>query len=91
MSDSKVIYVNGVVSVKEFKNDKIDKLSLNIKRDDLISFLQEQGEWVNIDLIRKKQVDEKGRTHNPVLNNWKPTPKTQLATDEQPEDSGLPF
>ena len=87
-------YVNGVF-VKTQKTNFGDIIKLSCKVDDLVAFLnqyQENG-WVSIDLLQKKQVDEKGRTHTAVLNDYKPNGQSakpvQVAAGAG--DSDLPF
>lgn len=88
-------YVNGVF-VKTQKTNYGDIIKLSCKVDDLVAFLNEHSSngWVSIDLLQKKQVDEKGRTHTAVLNDFKPNGQ-QYAKPAQlsgaQSDNDLPF
>lgn len=84
------VYVNGMF-IKTQKTNFGDIIKLSVKADDVIQFLKDNQSngWVSIDLLQKKQVDDKGRTHTAVLNNW--VPKTQPAQELAQSDSDLPF
>ena len=91
-------FANGMF-VKSQKTNYGDIIKLSIKVEDFITFLntnKTENGWISVDLLQKKAVDDKGRTHTPVLNNWIPnggantgskTPVNVTADD----DSGLPF
>lgn len=84
----KKTYVNGIF-IKTQSTAYGDILKLSIKTDDLIEFFKQHQNngWVNIDLLKKREVDEKGRTHTAVLNTW----TGGANTNSKQEDSGLPF
>ena len=75
MSEQKQkVYVNGMfVKTQQTNYGPIIKISCKV--EDVIKFLQDNQSngWVDIDLLQKREVDEKGRTHTAVLNDWKPT------------------
>lgn len=88
-------YVNGVF-VKTQKTNFGDIIKLSCKVDDVVAFLQQHSNngWVDIDLLQKKEIDAKGRTHTAVLNDWKPSGQpaakpAQLQAVE--DDNDLPF
>jgi len=73
-------YINGIfITEKEFGDtgDKIMKLSIPI--DTFIEELKQHATngWINIDIKRRRQSDEKGRTHYAQLNTWKPKERTE--------------
>lgn len=85
------VYVNGMF-VKTQQTNYGDIIKLSVKADDVIEFLKtnQQNGWVSIDLLQKREPDEKGRTHTAVLNNWvggaaKPVAAAPVS------DSDLPF
>lgn len=84
------VYVNGMF-VKTQKTTFGDIIKISIKVEDVVKFLNDNSNngWVDIDLLQKKQVDDKGRTHTAVLNNWKPN--KAAAPVSQAQDSDLPF
>lgn len=92
------IFANGMF-VKSQPTNYGDIIKLSIKVEDFVSFLnanKTDSGWVSVDLLQKKTVDEKGRTHTPVLNNWTPNGANNNAVNKQPvslndDDSGLPF
>lgn len=77
--------------VKTQKTTFGDIIKISIKVEDVVKFLQDNSNngWCDIDLLQKKQIDEKGRTHTAVLNNWKPN-KAAVATVAVGADD-LPF
>lgn len=90
-------YVNGVF-VKTQKTAYGDIIKMSCKVEDVVAFLQQHQNngWVDIDLLQKKEVDAKGRTHTAVLNDWKPTgqPVAQAAVVEAAPaeaENDLPF
>jgi len=87
------VYVNGMF-VKTQKTTFGDIIKISIKVEDVVNFLKDNSNngWCDIDLLQKKQVDEKGRTHTAVLNTWKPN-KTVIPNGPGGFDGGsdLPF
>jgi hypothetical protein len=68
------IFANGLF-VKTQPTTYGDIIKLSVKVEDFIEFLksnQTENGWVSIDLLKKKVIDDKNRTHTPVLNNWVP-------------------
>lgn len=51
-----------------FSKSDIEKLSEN---------LNERG-WVNLDMVKRKQVSDKGQTHSITIDTWKPDAKGKL-------------
>ena len=86
------VYVNGMF-VKTQKTTYGDIIKISVKVEDVVKFLQDNSNngWCDIDLLQKKQVDEKGRTHTAVLNNWKPNKTVAAAPVVAEEESDLPF
>jgi len=85
-------------SVPEFSTEQNKKTTKRgCKVEDVVAFLQKhqnEGGWCDIDLLQKQQVDEKGRTHTAVLNDWKPSgqPAAKPAQLEPvASDNDLPF
>lgn len=85
------VYVNGMF-VKTQKTTFGDIIKISVKVEDVVKFLQDNSNngWCDIDLLQKKQVDEKGRTHTAVLNNWKPN-KTASTVSQASGGDDLPF
>jgi hypothetical protein len=92
------IFANGLF-VKSQKTNYGDIIKLSIKVEDFITFLntnKTENGWISVDLLQKKAVDDKGRTHTPVLNNWIPNggantgSKTPVSVTAD-ESSDLPF
>lgn len=95
MSDQKEakVYVNGMF-VKTQKTNFGDIIKLSIKAEDVINFLNDnqQNGWVSIDLLQKREADDKGRTHTAVLNNWTPnTNGAKTGFTAKKVESDLPF
>ena len=87
------VYVNGLF-VKTQKTNFGDIIKLSVKAEDVIKFLNDnqQNGWVSIDLLQKREADDKGRTHTAVLNNWTPnTGSSAKPTYAQKAESDLPF
>jgi hypothetical protein len=84
------VFVNGIF-VKSTATAYGDILKLSIKTDDLVEFFKQHQNngWVNIDLLKKREVDEKGRTHTAVLNTW--NANKGVDTNSQSSSSDLPF
>ena len=77
--------------VKTQKTTFGDIIKISIKVEDVVKFLQDNSNngWCDIDLLQKKQIDEKGRTHTAVLNNWKPNKAAVAPVSVGADD--LPF
>ena len=87
------VYVNGLF-VKTQKTNFGDIIKLSIKAEDVVKFLNDnqQNGWVSIDLLQKREADDKGRTHTAVLNNWTPnTGGSSKPTYAPKVESDLPF
>ena len=87
------VYVNGMF-VKTQQTNYGDIIKLSVKADDVIEFLKtnQQNGWVSIDLLQKREPDEKGRTHTAVLNNWVAGGAKPVSAQQAPvSDSDLPF
>lgn len=88
------VYVNGMF-VKTQQTNYGDIIKMSIKADDVIEFLKtnQQNGWVSIDLLQKREPDEKGRTHTAVLNNWVAgsNQKSAPIAAAPVSDSDLPF
>jgi len=95
------IFANGLF-VKTQPTTYGDIIKLSVKVEDFIEFLksnQTENGWVSIDLLKKKVIDDKNRTHTPVLNNWVPNSGNSTSTFKQApiilaasgEDDDLPF
>ncbi len=90
------VFVNGMF-IKTQKTTYGDIIKVSCKVEDVVAFLQKhqnEGGWCDIDLLQKQQVDEKGRTHTAVLNDWKPSgqPAAKPAQLEPvASDNDLPF
>lgn len=90
------VYVNGMfIKTQNTAYGEIIKLSCKV--EDVVKFLQEHQNngWIDIDFLRKKEIDEKGRSHTAVLNDWKPTGQKAAqpapALSEAPTMDDLPF
>lgn len=89
----KKTYVNGIF-IKTQQTAYGDILKLSIKTDDLVEFFKQHQNngWVNIDLLKKREADEKGRTHTAVLNTWNGNVNKTVYTDSQTNaNDSLPF
>jgi hypothetical protein len=88
----KKTYVNGIF-VKSTQTAYGDIIKLSIKTDDLVEFFKQHQNngWVNIDLLKKREVDEKGRTHTAVLNSWTGNVNKTVDINSQSDESDLPF
>lgn len=90
------VYVNGMF-IKTQQTNYGPIIKISCKAEEVIKFLQENQNngWVDIDLLQKKEVDEKGRTHTAVLNDWKPTGQKPAMAPSQsfaaPVSDDLPF
>lgn len=87
------VYVNGLF-VKTQKTNFGDIIKLSVKAEDVIKFLNDnqQNGWVSIDLLQKREADDKGRTHTAVLNNWTPNTVGSAKPTYAPKaESDLPF
>jgi hypothetical protein len=79
------IFANGLF-VKTQPTSYGDIIKLSVKVEDFITFLkdnQTENGWVSIDLLKKKVIDDKNRTHTPVLNNWVPNGANSTGTLKQ--------
>lgn len=87
-------YVNGMF-IKTQQTNFGPIIKISCKADDVINFLKQHSNngWVDIDLLQKKEVDEKGRTHTAVLNDWKPSKDSVKAAPAvtAASDNDLPF
>lgn len=82
------IYVNGV-SVKErtfdYQGEQIVTIALGFNKKKFIEFLNSQeGDYVNVDLNRRRTVSEYGETHTATLNTYKPKVKAEETEDTLP-------
>lgn len=90
------VFANGMF-VKSQSTQYGDIIKLSIKVEDFINFLkgnQTENGWVSVDLLQKKSIDEKGRSHTPVLNNWVPNgggQAKQAIPSNVGADDDLPF
>ncbi len=89
------VYVNGMF-IKTQKTNYGDIIKLSCKVEDVVAFLQQNSNngWVDIDLLQKKELDAKGRSHTAVLNDWKPSGQPvakQAVVEAAPAEDDLPF
>lgn len=88
MANEKV-YANGVF-FKQVETSFGNIIKASISVEDFKQFLDDNADngWVNIDILERKEVSDKGHSHYGVLNTFKP--KGELVHDDRPE-STLPF
>lgn len=101
MSNETVIYVPAT-SAKAIRTTHGEMLKIACKAQEVSAFLLEHANadgWVTLLVTKRKQADEKGRTHSVKLDTWKPDPtkggKAQFANDVAAaggvDDDSIPF
>ena len=68
------IYAKGIY-IKTRKADFGDILKVSIKVADFGAFVKEhknEAGYINLDILQRKEVGEKGDTHYVTLDDWKP-------------------
>jgi hypothetical protein len=72
MSDK--TYINGIWCKEISFNNGGSKINASVKLDKFIEELKthENNGWVNLEIVKRRNPDEKGNTHYVALNNWKP-------------------
>ena len=92
MSENKNVYADGiVVKSKETKFGNVLKVS--IKVEDFESFLSrnvDESGWLNLEIVERRQISDKGVTHSVKLDTYKPSQEGNRSTQSS-EDSDLPF
>lgn len=97
MSKTEKVYANGIF-FKTLDTEYGAILKASISVNDFVEFLKENQDegWVNIDILERREVSDKGHTHYSVLNQWKPdakksTSKSRSKKEEVAEEDDLPF
>lgn len=91
MADEK-IYAKGAYA-KQIEGKYGDILKLSLKVEDFKQFIDqhknEKG-YVNLAIMSKREPDERGNTHNVMLDTWKPQEGGQRSAPTQQRQASKP-